>query len=318
VKLPPNRVALTPLFVKAIKPRDGRATNYWDARCAGLCLRVQKSGFRSYKYVYSLGARRVRWYHVGPASIGLANARRIADRLRVAVAEGKDPHGERRAERAADTFQMLADRYLEEHAKKRNRSWRKGRHLVERFALPAWKDRPARSVSRGDVRALISKVKSPSVANAASKIEKHPQRSRARVLSDSELPLIWQALDSMATVEARACQAILITGQRPGEVLRMRAEHVKDGAWCMQGAPDPAAGWPGTKNSQDHRVPLPPPVLDAVNGCKSGFVFDPKGRLDLTMKKACSLAGITDRVRPHDLRQRSARRSASWAIADKV
>jgi hypothetical protein len=107
----------------------------------------------------------------------------------------------------------------------------------------------------------------------------------------------------MGSVEARALQAILLTGQRPGEVLRMRAEHVKDDVWCMPGASDPAAGWLGAKNSRNHRVPLPPPVLDAINGSKSGFVFDPKGRLDVAMKKACATAGIADRVTPHDCRR---------------
>jgi integrase len=323
VKSPPNRRSLTPLFVSKVRALP-KAANYWDTKERGLCLRVQPSpsSHRAFKYVYSYHGR-PRWFHLG--QIHLADARRLAAKLRLAVIEGKDPLAERQAERNADTFQQVADRYLEEYAKPRNRSWRKVRYLVERHAFPSWANRPARSISRSDVRGLVARIKSPSLANVvlssvgaifawalresiietnpASGIQKHHLRSRERVLSDTELPLLWRVLDGMGSVEARALQAILLTGQRPGEVLRMRAEHVKDDVWCMPGASDPAAGWLGAKNSRNHRVPLPPPVLDAINGSKSGFVFDPKGRLDVAMKKACATAGIADRVTPHDCRR---------------
>jgi integrase len=287
-----------------------------------LCLRVQRSGFRSFKFVYSVNGQ-PRWYHIG--GIPLADARRIADRLRVAVAEGRDPHGERKAQRNADTFAEVADAYLE-HAKARNKSWPQARKLVVRFALPAWGGRPAKSVSRSDVKALLGRIRSPSVcngtlaalsavfswavreeivtANPCTGIERHSMRSRERVLSDTELPLLWKALDAMGSAEARALQTILLTGQRPGEVSRMRAEHVVDGVWTLPGAPQ-GDYWPGTKNGRTHRVWLPQTVRDIVNGSGSGFVFG-NMRLDLAMQKACRAAGITDRITPHDLRRSAA------------
>src|SRR5262249_32749089 len=158
--------------------------------------------------------RRVRWYHIGWVPLG--DARRIADKLRVAVAEGRDPHGERRAERGADTFRMLADKYLREHAQRRNRSWKVARRLIEKHALPVLGVSPARSISRSEIKSIISKIGAPYTANStlaalsaifsfgvreelieanpARGISKNPTRSRARVLSDSELPLIWIAL----------------------------------------------------------------------------------------------------------------------------
>src|SRR5262249_10569815 len=105
----------------------------------------------------------------------------------------------------------------------------------------------------------------------------------------------------MGSAEARVLQTILLTGQRPGEVAHMRAEHVKDGWWTLPGEPQ-GDYWPGTKNSRSHSVWLPQVVRDAINS--SGFVFgDPEMRLDITMRRACEAAGITDPVRPHDLRR---------------
>ena len=42
---------------------------------------------------------------------------------------------------------------------------------------------------------------------------------------------------------------ILLTGQRPGEILNMRTEHIEGNWWTMPGDPVPALEWPGTKNA---------------------------------------------------------------------
>ena len=56
----------------------------------------------------------------------------------LAVAEGKDPAAEKRAERGAGTFAELAERYVEQYAKKHNKSWRQADALVRRHVLPRW------------------------------------------------------------------------------------------------------------------------------------------------------------------------------------
>ena len=56
----------------------------------------------------------------------------------LAVARGKDPAAEKRAERGAGTFADLAARYVERYAKKKNKSWRQADTLVRRYALPRW------------------------------------------------------------------------------------------------------------------------------------------------------------------------------------
>jgi len=67
-----NRRPLTELYVKKVRP-EASAFNVWDLKERGLVLRVQPSGRRAFKFVYSRG-RRKRWYHLGP--IGLADARK--------------------------------------------------------------------------------------------------------------------------------------------------------------------------------------------------------------------------------------------------
>jgi integrase len=324
----PRKTNFTELFVKKIKP-EADPYNVWDAKERGLVLRVQPTGHRAFKFVYSFDSR-PRWYSIG--SVGLSDARRIAARIRLAVAEGKDPVAERAAERGSGTFAELAQRYVEEYAKKKNRSWQQADYLVQKHLLPRWGRLSAKSITRSDVRAAIGKIAAPIVANqtlaAASAIfswgvrqealsnnpvrgvERHEVRSRERVLSDSEVAKFWIAFDDAGLVRGSALKLILLTGQRPGEVAHMRREHVRDGWWEMPGDPVPSLGWPGTKNGASHRVWLSEPVrevLTAVDDASTGFAFagargNPLTDLGNAMQMICAKVGA-ERATPHDLRR---------------
>ena len=326
----PRRQAFTELFVRKLKP-ESIPFNVWDAKERGLVLRVQPTGQRAFKVVYSYRGR-PRWYHVGQVPLG--DARRIAARVRLSVAEGKDPVAERRAERGAGTFAELAQRYLDEHAKRKNRSWEQAHYLVAKHLLPRWGRLNAKTITRADVRAAIAKIAAPIVANqtlaAASAIfswgvkqemltnnpargvERHATRSRERMLSDSEVAQFWSAFGDAGLVRGSALKLILLTGQRPGEMGHMRREHIKDGWWEMPGEPVPALGWPGTKNGETHRVWLTEPVrailAELDDHATTGFAFaGARGNpvitgLGAAMRDICKNIGA-ERATPHDLRR---------------
>ena len=135
-KRPAQKRRLTELFVRKARPRDS-AYLVWDTHQRGLALRVQPSGGRSWVTVYSRQGR-PRWLHLGKAdAIGLADARKLAAKAMLAVAEGKDPAAEKKAERGAGTFADLAEKYVEQYAKKNNKSWPQADALVRRFAIPS-------------------------------------------------------------------------------------------------------------------------------------------------------------------------------------
>jgi integrase len=323
---------LTDRSVRAIKP-EAAAFAVWDTYQRGLVIRVQPTGQRAWKFVYSRG--RPRWFHIGDAAIGVDEARKIAAEVMVEVARGKDPVAEKRAERGSGTFGELAVRYVEEYAKRKNKSWRQADALVQRHLIPRWGKLDMKSITRADVRAAVGRIESPSVANqvrlAASAIftwgtkqelvtvnpcrgvDGNKMQSRDRVLSDGELPRFWAAFDSAGLVRSSALKTILLTGQRPGEVSCMRREHVVDGWWMIPGAPDEKLGWPGTKNEQSHRVWLPEAVREIIaevgGGSTTGFVFTVGSRrnavdgLDDDMRAICAEIGVEDNVTPHDLRR---------------
>lgn len=330
----PNKRKLSEIFIKKLRPQD-RVFAVWDTHQRGLCVMVQPTGHKSWKCVYTTRGG-PRWYHIGAAdAVGLADARKLASRVMFKVAEGKDPVAERNAERGRGTFEELATRYVEDYAKKHNKSWRQADALVRRHLLPKWAKLQAHAIARADVKAMMGRIDAPIVANqtlaAASAIfawgvkqevvaanpcalvDRNPTSSRERVLSNSEVPRFWSAFDSVGVVRSAALKMILLTGQRPGEVAHMRAEHIVDGWWEMPGDPVAALGWPGTKNAASHRVWLPAPAqalmaeLSDGEDAGPGFVFaGSRGvavdGLDAAMRAICKELEV-ERATPHDLRR---------------
>jgi integrase len=323
-----NRRVLTDRIVQQVEP-EARPYNIWDLRTPGLCLRVQPSGHRSFFFVYKTRGR-PRWYFL--SLINLRDARKIAAKLRFAAVEGRDPLAEREAERNAGSLAELAERYAREWSQRRNKSWEQADRLVRRHVLPRLGKLSAKSITRADVRSAIGRIAAPVLANQVLKslsaiftfavnqeiipynpckgIERNPTRSRERVVSDVELPKLWAALSDVDPVCGAALRVLLLTGQRRGEVARMRREHIEGGWWVMPGEPD-KHGWLGTKNSSTHRVWLCKAVQDIVGDIipgGRGFVFatsrgKPVDHLDATMRSVSERLGLDAPIRPHDLRR---------------
>jgi len=311
----PSKRRLTEALVKTVRPDPDRVTVIWDTQQRGLALTVQPSGHRAWKCVYSLRGRGARWYTIGNA-ISLADARRLAGKIMYQVAEGKDPHADRLALRGRGSFEQVAQRYVDEHARKRNKSWRQADALVHKYLLPRWGKLDVGNIRRADIKAAVSTlVETPILANqvlaAASAIfswavrqeivaanpcagvERNTTTSRERVLSDSEIAAFWPRLSV-------PLKLVLLTGQRPGEVAHLHRAHVVDGTWwIMPGAPELKTSWPGTKNAQSHRVWLSEPVRELLPDL--GNITT--GQMQQDMRNICAKLAVSEKVTPHDLRR---------------
>jgi integrase len=271
-------------------------------------------------------------------SISLAGAQKKW----IEICNGVDVQAEKAAGRQATTFGELAKRYVEEHAKVRNRSWRQADKLVRSYLLPSWARLTVKDLRRADVRRIFNQLTNDGhlvlanqvlaaasaifswaireeaadlSANPCRGIQRNKTPTRERVLSVAELPKFWAACDDVPLVKGQALQMLLLTGQRPGEVAHMRREHIEKvdlGAWWnMPGTPDAATGWPGTKNGEAHRVWLTATALAIVEelcDAEEGFVFAPnkgKANSDLSgaMRAISKSCGFTPPVKPHDLRR---------------
>jgi hypothetical protein len=73
-KRPAHKRPFTELLIRKLKPKPA-AYVVWDTHLRGLAIRVQPTGAKAFKVIYSRFGR-PRWLHLGSASaIGLADAR---------------------------------------------------------------------------------------------------------------------------------------------------------------------------------------------------------------------------------------------------
>jgi integrase len=247
---------LTAALVDQLKrrpPKNGRL-EIWDTKTPGLCLRISANGAASWSLRYRPrnggGKQRIT---LGSAStLGLADARDRAARLRVDVADGGDPQREQMDRRAAAanelTFDTVAQRYLDEYARRVKSSWKNDESYLKR-PRKAWGKRAIGSITDDDAAALLDKIATiaPVSANRTQSVlhklfvwAKEPGRKfvkinpladmrrraretpKERVLSDDEIRALWGVLEHpefpAEQPVAMALQAVLLTGQRPGEV----------------------------------------------------------------------------------------------------
>lgn len=164
------------------------------------------------------------------------------------------------------------------------------------------------------------------------RVRKHLKKGgRDRVLSDEEIGVLWGQLDKLeeiaetqnhAPVSAAAFRLILLTAQRPGEVLSMRWVDIEDGSWWV--IPGEVA-----KNGEANRVPLSPQVqriLDELRphtGASEWVLESPykKGSHLTTIKTANN--GILERsamrsFTPHDLRRTAASKMRAMGTSRRV
>ena len=152
-----------------------------------------------------------------------------------------------------------------------------------------------------------------------------PLRSRERVLSDQGR---YRCCGRRSKVSSRfasaALRVLLLTGQRPGEVAHMRAEHVV--RWLVDDARRVRAeerGWPGTKNGATHRVWLPRRAQELVRFLTDeneiGPVFDSvsEKKMQKVMREICKRCGM-EPVRPHDLRRTHGTTVASLGLGRDI
>jgi hypothetical protein len=192
----------------------------------GLYLILQPSGARSWAVRYRHnGAPRKHTLGAYP-QIDLAHARKLAARALRTVAEGRDPGREKLAARAAkaDSVDRIVEEFLERHCRRNNRPGTAAEtaRLLHVRVLPRWRGRLLHEIGKRDVIELIDHIAddAPIAANRVlAAVRKmfnwavardilassptagikppSPERSRDRILSDSELRLVWEAANTI-------------------------------------------------------------------------------------------------------------------------
>jgi len=267
--------------------------------------------------------------------LSLADARRLAATALREAQHGTDPATAKQEARSADNFGELAELYLDRHAKPEKRSWREDERILKADLLPKWRNRKAHEIKRADVlalldaivdrgapvmanrtRALVSKIFNFGIkrgvveVNPAAGVENPGhEHQRDRVLSEDEIRILWNTLESEQARVAAIFRLGLLTAQRRSEILGMRwSELDLDAGWWTIPAER-------SKNSLAHRVPLAPQAATLLRQIKSasldetlvfrgGRIGQPLANLQKPMRRIKRASAIDFKF--HDLRRTSA------------
>ena len=288
---------LTKLAVEQI-PAQGAEVVVWDTALPGFGVRVKPTGVRSYIIQYrdrTTGASKRMTIGQHGALLTFDQAKKHARGILADALRGQDPVGERRAGRKALNMADLASDYLERHAvpKKRPKSVRDDRAMLENVILPAVGTKKVASIERRDIEsmhlrlsdrpyqanrvlALISKMLNLAVEwgwrrdNPAKGIQRYREEKRDRWLTDEELSRLVRVLENHPNIRAaNAVRLQLLTGARMGEVLKAERKDfdLDRGVWTKPSH--------HTKQKRREHVPLSRPAQDLVSSIVARTELDP-------------------------------------------
>lgn len=280
---------LTKRLVDAVGKVE-KDTVLWDSDLKGFGLRVRPSGRKTFILQYRNKHNRTRKMSLGVyGRITTDQARKMALQALARVDQGADPAEEKYLARSAPTVQVLAERYLSEHAepKKKPASVKKDRLLLTKYILPALGVHKVGAVTRSQVADLHHSMRdTPYQANRMLEvlrkmfnlaemwglrengynpcrhIARFAERKRERFLSADELARLGQTLmevEKEATElpsSIAAIRLLILTGCRRSEILGLKWEYVDFDNYCLR-LPDSKTG--------AKVVPLSSPAIEVLN-----------------------------------------------------
>jgi integrase len=322
---------LTPAFCLRAKAEEGKErTIYWSAKRQGFGLMVTSGGARSFVVQYRAKGKSRRMTIDGRVS--LAEAEREARVLQGQVAHGRDPLGELKRERAAQTnsLRAVAQRYFEREGKKL-RTIEERSAIFRRHVFASLGARPIDEIKRSEIVRLLDRVEDTAGAPTAQSVLaalsrlfnwhasrdddfvnpivrgmgriKSKERARKRTLTDDELRAVWMSANGGRGPFTALVRFLLLTAARRCEASDMRWDEIEGADWVL-----PAAR---NKTKVELVRPLSKAAIEVLarlprlSNCE--FVFTTNGRAPIcgfskfktAFDKACGVRDWT----LHDLRR---------------
>jgi integrase len=296
-KTPPSR-AFTRLSVgKMHCPKGKTEVLFWDASCRGFGLRALSSGRRTWIYQYRDEHKRTRRIALGDASaVGLDAARQAARQHAASVTRGANPSVERTGKKSAPTVLDIIEQYLKQaKSRQRARSYQETERHLRKQAAPLHHDR-VEAVRRSDIASLLDRVSETSGPFAANRLRaalsalwswgmrtglieadsnpvaftpRHPEKARARTLTDDELRAIWATTEGDGDY-ARIVRFCILTGCRREEIGGLRWDEVLADRLLI--------GADRMKGGAVHEIPLLPMIVAALPDRPDGATGNIFGR----------------------------------------
>lgn len=249
----------------------------WDSLIPGFGVRIFPSGKKSYVLSYRNEKRQKRLLTIAQTGkITLDQARNAALKNLATLTDKIDPAEEKKKRHTGRTMENISHEYIDKYVKQTNRTWKEIERIFIKDIVPVLGSKLIQDVTKHDIISLIDRVVergSKTMANRtlanvrrffnwcieralietspAEKLSKPTaEKSRDRVLSESEIIEIWNACESEGYPYGTLVQILLLTGQRRNEVSKMQWHEVDfdRNIWTLPRE--------RTKSDRRHEIPL--------------------------------------------------------------
>jgi integrase len=314
---------------------------YWDLALPGFGLRKFPNDRGSYVCTYRVQKRK-RLVDLGRSdAMTLEQARRKARLYFGTAADGKDPKSNIDEMRESATVKMLAEFYIDRHAKPKKRTWKTDEAALNRLLLPRFGSHLAASITRADIAGIhagygkshpyganrficvVRKMYNvgrqlgmipEEMPNPGTEIQRFPEHKRRRYVTPAEMPRLAAAInDDPNEFAGHALWLLLLTGIRRNEILAAKWADVDwDNKTLFIGK---------TKNGEPVLTPLSRAAIARLKLIpklkENPFIIcgaipgKPLAYLDAMWRRIRAETGFHD-LRIHDLR----RTVGSWLVRD--
>jgi integrase len=275
----------------------------------------------------------------GYPALGLAEARKVADRWRKVAKQGRDPIKEREAEERAARREDISLNVITEDAFETRKAELKGDGKAGRWlsplalhVLPKLGKVPVTDLDQRDIRDTLAPLwhtkadTARKALNRLSIVMKHAaalgldvdlqatEKAKALLgksrhvaknipaMAWADVPAFYASLDEPSPTHL-ALRLLILTGVRSGPLRKLRLDHIDGDVWTI-----PAEDMKGRKGAtEDFRVPLSGEALRIIDLAKSharnGYLFpNSKGGVisDMTLSRHMQRRGLEER--PHGFR----------------
>jgi integrase len=265
---PLNEAAIKALPI----PEKGNKVHYFTGAVLqgqraprGFGVRVTAGGATAFILTYRVGGKQCR-YTIGQYPEWSAlQAVREARGLRQRVDRGENPLNDRRRSFEANTVGTVLDNFMARYARNKDRPLRSAdeyQRTFDRLVRPAIGKIPIDELRRSDIVAMLDRIEDrngpvmadrtlaylrkalnwhaarddhflPPIIKGMART-KPSERARSRVLSDTEIRLIWPLLEGTF---GAIVKTLFLTAQRRSEVARMHRREIDgEAVWAMSAA----------------------------------------------------------------------------------
>lgn len=287
-------------YLAGLKPKTKM---YLIRETKGFVIQVAPTGRKTFLYIYQADGKRKQINLGMYPAVSLSAARRKYAEAAEAVYRGEpvpvnEPEPPPSPEPGTSKVTTVKDLYLKYMADSRKdhvEAWADIKESIYKNKITPWHHRGIKSITKDEAIDFIDRERLNGdgamrnsykalhalfqYAEDRSYIETNPfyrmkkikaslkNKERSRFLTEEEIPVVWRGIEEGigTSITKRALKLILVTAQRPGEVVGMHRSEISGDWWTI-----PAVR--AQKGSGDHRVFLTKTAKELI-GDGEGFIF---------------------------------------------